>query len=486
MTDPRVPGPHPAAPASVPLVADLDGTIIRSDLLWESLARAVSRKPWLAFAVPFWLLAGRCVLKERLARAGPVDVEHLPYRAEVVDWLREEHASGRDIAIATAAHEMLAQRVARHLGFVGRVFATKDGVNLKAEAKRAALVAEYGERGFDYLGDSRADLPALRSARLAHAAGGESLAASVRAQGNPGRAFPREARPLASLARLLRIRHWAKNVLVFVPAVTAHRLADAGTLAAATLAFLAFSLVASAVYVMNDVADLDADRRHPAKRSRPFAAGEVPIAWSAFLVPLLLAGAGLLLVALPGRFALSLAAYFAMTILYSVWLKREAVLDVLVLTILYTLRVFAGAVAIGVTLSPWLLGFSVFMFLSLALIKRHRELADLAATGKSDSVVAGRGYRAEDLLPVGTLGIVSGYISVLVFALFITSLDTLSQYRHPEVLWAAPFVLLYWITRAWLLAYRGEIGADPIDFATKDPPSYASLLAILAIVWIAT
>ncbi|MBK6981618.1 MAG: UbiA family prenyltransferase [Betaproteobacteria bacterium] len=486
MIEPRVRDLPPATPASVPLVVDLDGTIIRSDLLWESLACAISRKPWLAFAAPFWLLAGRPVLKEKLARAGPVDVEHLPYRVEVVDWLRTEHASGREIAIATGAHEMLAQRVARHLGIVGRVFATGDGVNLKGEAKRAALVTEYGERGFDYVGDSKADLPAFRSARVAHVAGSESLAASVRAQGNSGREFPSGARPLASILRLLRIPHWAKNVLVFVPAVTAHRVADIETLAAASLAFLAFSLVASAVYVMNDVADLDSDRRHPSKRSRPFAAGEVPIPWAAFLVALLLAGAGMLLVPLPEKFGLSLAAYFAMTILYSVWLKREAVLDVLTLTLLYTLRVFAGAAAIGVTLSPWLLGFSVFMFLSLALIKRHRELADLAVLGTGESVVAGRGYRAGDLLPVGMLGIASGYLSVLVFALFITGLDTLSQYRLPEVLWAAPFVLLYWISRAWLLAYRGDIGADPIDFAMRDPPSYAALFTMLAIVWIAT
>jgi len=470
----------------LPLAVDLDGTLIRSDLLWESFAATMSRKPWLLLLIPFWMLSGRVVLKENLAREGPVDETRLPYREEIVEWLRAERANGREIAIATASNEALAWRVAKHLGFVGRVFATRDNVNLKGEAKRAALVAAYGEGGYDYLGDSTADLPAWRSTRLAHVAGSAALAATVRGEGKPGREFPRTTRVFAPLVRLLRPHQWVKNLLLLVPVVTAHRVADAQSLVHAAYAVASFCLAASAVYVVNDFADLDSDRRHPDKRARPLASGDLSLAWTVLLVPALLAGAALLAAPLPRDFHVALLSYLAATLLYTFSLKRLAVLDVLGLAALYTLRIFAGAAAIGVPLSPWLLGFSMFLFLSLAFIKRYTELAGLADVGSADAAAAGRGYRAQDLPVVGAMGASSGYLAVLVFALFITSADTLVHYRHPAALWAAPCLLLYWITRAWLLTYRREMASDPVAFALTDRPTYAVLAGMLATVFFAT
>jgi 4-hydroxybenzoate polyprenyltransferase/phosphoserine phosphatase len=478
------PAPGPAA-GEPPLAVDLDGTLIRSDLLWESAASAVARKPWLLAAIPFWLLAGRARFKERLAREGALDCALLPYRAEVVEWLRDQHAAGRRIVIATAAHESLAKGVSRHLGFVESVLATKEGRNLKGEAKREALVAAYGERGYDYLGDSAADLPAWRSARTAHGAGDASLLATARTEGRAGREFPRAPAGFPALARALRVHQWVKNLLVFVPVVTAHRVGDVHAMLEAAIAFACFCLTASAVYVVNDITDLESDRRHPAKRLRPFASGAIALAWAAPLVAVLLAAGAWLATLLPEAFRMALFAYLGATVLYSFSLKRVAVLDVLSLAALYTIRIFAGATAIGVPLSHWLLGFSMFLFLSLAFIKRYVELSDLVAAGGQAFPVAGRGYSTRDLPAVGVLGAVSGYLAVLVLALFITSADTLVHYRQPWALWGAPLLLLYWITRAWMLAHRRQMDHDPVAFALADPPSYAVLAAMLGVVWLA-
>jgi 4-hydroxybenzoate polyprenyltransferase len=290
---------------------------------------------------------------------------------------------------------------------------------------------------------------------------------------------PRARLPV--LLRAMRVRQWPKNLLVLVPLLTAHRVGDPDALLGALAAFAAFCCAASAIYLVNDLVDLPADRAHPVKRHRPFACGELGIGWAIALAPLLLAAAFALAVPLGARFAGVLALYLATAVLYSLALKRVAILDVLVVAGLYALRILAGALAIDVVVSDWLLAFSMFIFLSLAFAKRHGELARFPAQD-GERRLPRRGYRPADLPAVAVLGATSGYLSILVLALYITSRDVLLLYRHPAVLWAIAVLFLYWIARTWLLVQRGELDEDPLSFALRDPPSYAvAALAVLAV-----
>ncbi len=401
-------------------------------------------------------------MKSELARRGEIDVSVLPYDANVVDELRRERAAGRRIVLATAADSSIARRVADHLGLFDEVIASDGTRNLKAGTKAQALVELFGERGFEYM-----DEPGHGDPIWKHAA--------------EARVIRRERNSLAAIVRELRVYQWAKNLLVFVPLVTAHAISR-GAVTAEIAAFVAFSLVASSVYLLNDLADLQDDRRHPTKRNRPVAAGDVSIATALLMWPLLVAGAAALALELPQAFGALLALYLATNLAYSLGLKRVALLDVFVLAALYTLRILAGAAAVDVPVSHWLLAFSLFAFLSLALVKRFVEVSAVAS--RDEERVGGRGYIASDGQLLGMLGTASGYLSVLVFALYITSPQVVMLYRAPAILWFAVPLLLYWISRVWFLAHRGELHEDPLLFALRDPQSYAvgflTLLAMLA------
>lgn len=283
---------------------------------------------------------------------------------------------------------------------------------------------------------------------------------------------------LPALLRLLRPHQWAKNLLVFVAVLTAHRFTEASAWMAAGWMFLAFCLAASAIYVVNDALDVAGDRRHPDKRKRPFASGALPLSTAWWLPPLLLAIAAALAWSLPRAAVALLATYVALSLAYSLLLKRVLWLDVLLLALLYVLRVAAGAYAIAVPLSPWLLGFALFLFVSLATLKRYGELAM-----SPDGALDGRAYRASDAPIVLALGAASALTAVLVFALYVQSADVRALYTRPEMLWLVAPVLLYWLARLWTLAGRGAVRADPILFALRDPASYAAGIALLAVFW---
>jgi 4-hydroxybenzoate polyprenyltransferase len=430
-------------------------------VLFESAAAAVKAEPLLAFVLPFWLLRGRAALKRELAHRGELDVSVLPYDSRVIDELRRERAAGRRIILATAADSTLAQRVADHLGLFDEVIASDGTRNLKAGIKAQALVDKFGERGFEYM-----DEPGHGDPIWKHAA--------------QARVVRRDRNGFAAIVRELRVYQWAKNLLVFVPLVTAHAVSSANVLAELA-AFAAFCLVASSVYLLNDLSDLEDDRRHPTKRARPLASGDVSIATALTLWPLLVAGAAALAFQLPIAFSALLAIYLAINLAYSLGLKRVALLDVFVLAALYTLRILAGAAAIDVPVSHWLLAFSLFAFLSLALAKRFVEVSGVAA--RDEERVGGRGYLASDGPLLGMLGTASGYLAVLVFALYITSPQVVVLYRSPAMLWFAVPLLLYWMSRVWFLAHRGALHEDPLLFALRDPQSYAvGLLILLAMV----
>ena len=416
-------------------------------------------------------------LKRQLAEAARIEVESLPYDPSVVAFVERWRAAGGRTALVTASDRELAGRIADHLGLFDEVHGSDGRRNLKGEAKAAFLAARFGAEGYVYLADAVEDLPAWRAARKAvtvNAPG--ALRRQVERLGVEAEHLSSGKRSLPAYLAALRPYQWVKNLLVFLPLVAAQAF-DGPSLAACLLAFLAFGLVASAVYVVNDLLDLAADRRHPRKRGRPFAAGRIPIADGFWMAGgLLLAGLALA-TALGGRFLLVMLAYGLATTAYSLYLKRRTIIDICVLAGLYTLRMVAGGVAAGIPLSVWLLAFSVFLFLSLAAVKRQAELVDSAKRGLLTA--HGRGYHIDDLPLISQMALAAGYLSVLVLALYLTSPVVAGLYALPEALWGICLVQLYWISRNVMLAHRGRMHDDPIVFAAKDGVSRLCLVLVL-------
>jgi len=468
----------------VPLCVDLDGTLIKTDMLWESFVRLLRQNPlWLA-VMPFWWIRGRAVLKQQIAARVQVDVAALPYNGLFLEFLRDAKRQGRRLILATASDREMAMRVAKHVGWFDEVVASDGKTNLRAAAKLRLLTERFGERGFDYAGNSSVDLPVWAGAREAIVVNaGRSLISRAGRIAKVGKCFPAKTSTIAAFFKALRPHQWVKNLIVFVPIITSHQMTFWPLLAGAA-AFTAFCFCASGVYVLNDLMDLDADRHHPVNRRRPFAAGNLPLPVGLLLVPLLLAASALVAFQDTKPFVALLGLYLAVTTVYSSHLKRVAMLDVFVLAGLYTLRLIAGHVVTGIEYSAWLLVFSMFIFLSLALMKRFRELLTLQEHNKTDA--KGRGYTVDDRELVATLGLVSGYLAVLVLALYVNNPKVVELYRHPLLLLLICPLMLYWISRAWMLAHRGQMHTDPVVFALKDWPSYVIGALTLAVMWFAT
>ena len=476
----------PPATAAAPLCVDLDGTLIAGDCFWESLLTLLRHRPWLVVLLIPAALGGVPRVKQRLAQLAPLDAAELPWREAVLAQVRDARAAGRPVVLATAADARVAQAVAAHLGTFDAVIASDGRANLKGAAKAAAIARELDGRGFEYVGDSRADVPVWDAAERAHAVNpSPAIRARLTGSGRLGEVI--DDRPAGAWAwhvlRAMRVHQWSKNLLLAVPMLVGQEIFSAAPWGLLAVAFVAFSLCASAVYVVNDLLDLPADRQHPGKRHRPFAAGALSIPQGLALVPVLL-GAGLALAAmwLPATATAGIAAYVMLAMSYSLFVKGRAIIDVIWLAGLYALRLIIGGAAVAMFPSAWLLGFAMFMFLSIAFVKRYTELVDLAS--RDGERVAGRDYRVDDLNLIGTVGPVSGYLAVVVFALYITSDDVLALYNRPELLWLGCPLLIYWLTRVWLKAHRRILGDDPVMFTVRDPLSYA-IGAAMAVVVIA-
>ena len=464
-----------------PLCVDLDGTLIKTDLLWESLLALLKQSPLSILQLPFWLLKGKAHFKHEIARRVTLDVTTLPYQQDLVEFLSSERQSGRELVLATASHVIFARAVGAHLGlFDDRVFGSDARVNLKGARKVALLVERYGARRFCYAGNSTADLPVWAQANEAIVVNAPAgLVRRAQALTTVSRVFNEPVNWLKLLAKALRVHQWAKNVLVFIPVVASHQITDRTLLMQAGLAFLAFSFSASSVYILNDCLDLASDRRHPRKKNRPFAAGRLSIPLGLLLAAGCLLGGILLCLALPSLFFLVLVGYLALTTGYSFYLKQFVLVDVIVLAQLYTMRLYGGGAATGVVPSHWLLTFSLFLFLSLALVKRFTELRLMSqAEGKE---LHGRGYWVTDAEHIASIGSASGLLAVLVLALYISSKEVLLLYSHSELLWLICPVMLYWISRVWMLAYRNRMDDDPVVFAVRDPKSYL-IAAIIGVI----
>lgn len=459
---------------SRPLVVDLDGTLIRTDMLVESASQFLIQNPFQFFKPLLWLLRGKTVLKTELAERVALDPSALPYNVDVLDWLHAEKQAGRRLVLATASHRVLAEQVAQHLHLFDEVLATEGNTNLKSTAKAQALIERFGEGGFDYVGNDWPDMQVWAKAHTAHVVDAPaSLLSRAQSHGNVGQVF-NSGMPskLVAMLKAMRLHQWMKNLLVFVPLMAAHQYTDASRDVLALMAFVIFSLTASSVYLLNDLVDVQDDRHHARKRHRSFASGALSLimGWAAWPV-LLLVAVVLSAWLMPVLFSVSLGVYFVLTVAYSLQLKQLAVVDVLTLAALYTLRIIAGAAAIDVALSFWLLLFSMFIFLSLALIKRYSELKVARDAGKTGAL-RGRGYEPDDLELVSSLGGSSGFIAVLVLALYIQDGQAAHLYATPQVIWLACPVMLFWISRAWLIAHRGRMHDDPIVFALKDKVSW--------------
>jgi 4-hydroxybenzoate polyprenyltransferase len=458
-----------AMKSGTPLCVDLDGTLIRSDLLIESALALLARQPLAIFWFIGWIFRGKAYLKKQIALRVQVDPAALPYNLEVLAWLREQRADRR-VILCTASDIRLATPVATHTGVFDDVLASDGAVNLSGSNKARALIERYGEKGFDYIGNAPVDLAVWKHARAALVVEQGTVLSSAAAKVTTvDRRFAISHGGIRAWAKALRLHQWIKNVLIFLPLLASHRILDISADATTLLAFLCFGLCASSVYLTNDLLDLPSDRLHHRKRNRPFAAGTIPLIAGPILAVLLLVAAFGLATLVSRQFVAVLAGYYVLTTAYSFHLKRVMMLDVIVLSTLYTTRILAGTAALHSKPSFWLLAFSMFFFLSLAMVKRYVELLSLQSRGEVKA--SGRGYDIEDIPLVQSLGASSGYLAVLVLALYVDSTASMKLYEHPHYLWMLCPLLLYWISRTWAIAHRGVMHDDPVVFAVMDRTS---------------
>ncbi len=449
------------------LCVDIDGSLIASDLILESLLVLMRSQPWAVAKLPVWLLKGRAHMKSQLARLATPDVATLPYRKAVLSYLHEQRDQNRRLVLASAADESLARAIADHLGLFDDVIASDGTSNLKGVAKLKAIEDQFGQGGFDYLGDSWADLPIWKAAGWAIVVQpNQRLLRAIKAhQPNPLVLEPATGgfRPWL---KMLRVHQWAKNLLIFVPLIAAHLIGDLHLVFAAVMGFFAFSFGASSVYIVNDLMDLPADRLHPTKRRRPLASSRISIGVGLITFPILLLASLAIGASLPAEFLQLLILYLISSSAYTFYFKKKLLVDVLCLAGLYTLRILAGGAATGIEISRWLMAFSMFFFLSLAFVKRFSEI--LTSTGDRKERIAGRGYRAADLDIIRTGGVTAGFVAVLVLCLYLNDPSSVQLYRHSRRLWLLCPLILYWLLRIWFLADRDQMHADPMVFALTD------------------
>ncbi len=464
------PSPLPLSTlSSRPFVVDLDGTLCKTDTLWECFFAAWRAHWWMPLASAFWMLSGRATLKARLAAVALPDVTGLPWNTAVIDALRAARTSGQRTVLATAANARIAQACADELGLFDEVLASDGAVNLKGQTKAAQLVARFGQGGFDYVGDSSADMSVWAAASR------KLTVSSVMPVGGERLAQKASTNKLSRWVKLIRARHWVKNVLVFVAPVAAHQWSAGATWLPVLLTFAAFCAVCSGVYVLNDLFDLASDRAHQTKRRRPLAAGELSLANAASVSFVLLIGGLVLAWWIGPLVGAVIAFYVAANAIYTVRLKRVAVFDVFCLAGLYTLRIVAGAAAVMVPLSTWLVAFSVFAFLSLALLKRAADIDRLAP----EEVLPGRGYSGKDAAFVNGFGISTAIAACLVLTLYIASEQVAAMYAEPLWLWGVAVVVLMWLARMWRMAMNGTMDDDPVMFAVRDGVSIGCALAVV-------
>jgi 4-hydroxybenzoate polyprenyltransferase len=465
-----------------PLIVDLDGTIIKSDLLFEGLILLLRKHPLYFFHLFIWLLNGKLRLKEEIFKRVRIDPTLLPYNTCFLDFLKSEKENGRKLILATASPIRNAREIAEYLGLFSEVFGSEKQSNLKGRTKRDLLVGLFGDKGFDYAGNSKSDFVIFKTARKSLLVN-MTKTNEIRCRRNFSvqSVFERKSERVNYFLKSIRVYQWTKNLLIFIPFITSHSWNNLSSVRTIIIAFLSVSFLASSGYIINDLLDLNGDRIHPRKRNRPIASGNFSIP-NACIAAFLLAAFGFgLAIFIDKSLIYLLVLYFSLTIAYSLKLKTIELIDVFSLTALYLIRIFIGAFAINVDLSFWLLVFSIFTFFSLALVKRYTEI--MLKKSQLEISLSRRNYTGTDLPFIGQIGISSGLMTVVVFALYINSPEINSLYSNPEILWILCFLLLYWISHIWHSAYKGKMTDDPIIFSLKNRRSMITII-LMAITFI--
>ena len=456
----------------LPLCIDLDGTLIQTDSLWESCLRLISQQPFMFFLLPMWLFLGKAGFKQKIASHVELDPSSLPYNTNLLKYLTQQRLRQRHIVLVTAANKKIAESISHHLNIFDEIIASDETNNLSGKNKANVLIEKFGEKGFIYAGNADIDLDVWQHSASAIVVNASDKLVKKAKEITTIEEIIHVKEPLSFkiILKAIRVHQWSKNLLIFGALILSHSWFNTTAIQSAIFAFFSFSFAASSIYLINDLIDLESDRKHKTKRYRPLAAGTLPIQTAIILIPFLLLSSFLFATQASSAFTQILVVYLFLTTAYSLFLKPIALLDVITLTSLYTLRIIAGALAIHVPLSYWLLAFSMFIFLSLALIKRFSELKNLAQQGETISI--SRGYHTDDLPAVSLFGISSGYISVLVLVFYTHDLQADTLYSNPDWLWFVAVAVLYWISRMWLLTFRGQMNEDPVLFAIRDRNSY--------------
>ena len=473
------------ATEALPLFVDLDGTLVSTDTLWESLIKLVKQRPYDLMMVPLWLLAGKAKFKAELAKRIIPNPAALPYRKEVLKLVKERRSAGSPIYLATAANEAIANAVADHLGLFDGVLASNDVTNLSGSTKLNEIRRTSEGGDFEYVGDTWVDIPIWDAASKATVVAGSGRMVDDLKQRMPVNevSAPSRLSPKV-LVRAMRCHQWIKNILLFVALILAHRVTDFYGWLSAFCAFCAFSLVASSVYVTNDILDIESDRTHPSKCRRPFAAGELQINQGVFMAFLLFAiGVTFAAATISLFFALLVAAYAAISLLYSLYLKKQPVIDFFLLAFFYAYRVELGGIAVEAPVTQWLRGFALLFFMSLAMVKRYGDLIELKKIGQITA--KGRSYTIDDIPLFGAIGGALSCTSILFFTMYVSSEHVTKYYAHPQYLWIMCPLLLYWLFRLWFIAHRGELDNDPIVFALKDCVSYLTAVIAAVVLFVA-
>lgn len=462
---------------STPLCVDLDGTLIKSDLLFETFLLLIKKNPLYLFACVYWLLKNKAYLKNQIAKRVEINPATLPYSENFLYYLKGEKSKGRHLVLVTASDHLLANLIADHIGIFSEVIASNELHNVQGKNKRAILNKKFGAKQYDYAGNDKRDLFVWGTARKAIVVNAKSRIIKLSQQiTTVERIFSERKNTFKNYLKLIRIHQCVKNLLVFVPIIVGHLYLSWQAILHSFLAFFIFCCLTSSVYIVNDLLDLLADREHKTKCHRAFAAGDISISIGLISASLFLMIAGMLSLLLPSVFFIVIAFYYILTIFYSFYLKKKILVDVFTLAILYTVRIIAGIAAISSDYSAWLITFSMFLFLSLAFVKRFSELENLRRDNKSQT--SGRGYLVSDLAQLQLFGTISSYLSVLVLALYIHSDEVTKLYRYSGFLWLICLILLYWISRIWMLAARNLLPDDPVLFALKDKISWVLIIFV--------
>lgn len=472
--------------STIPLCVDLDGTLVHTDTLIESFAHVFKKRPFTALALFFTLRHGRAHFKRRIISLGHIPVRTLPYNKELLEWLHDQKKQGTVLCLATASDGIIAEAIGRYLGIFDHIVASDGTHNLSAGGKAQALIAKFGKGGFDYIGNSFADIPVWHAARHAYIANaGLGLLREVQQFKTIKKVFVSRKNTRSTVyARAIRIHQWIKNLLLFVPVLTAHKLVDETASLNSLIGFFSFSFMASSMYLINDLLDLEADRSHPTKKNRPLASGELSVHHALITSAILLLTSFLLSLLLPPAFFFLLKGYFILNLIYTIYLKRILYVDVLMLAFFYALRILAGSFATGIPISSWLIAFVGFMFLSLALVKRTAEVTNLQLRGEHRAV--GRAYTSDNRNTLMIAGLACAFASLVIFELYIQSPHIAVLYSAPAMLRWLTLVFGLWLARVWYFAYRGTIHDDPTTFAVRDAFSYVTGILVISIIFLAS